>query len=246
MSALPSPSWSVKTRDVRGHRDDHLVAEHADPQGAVDVTPLVEDGLLVGDAVLIRVLEDEDPVPLGPLAVATPVVHHLAEPDAAPVVDVDVGGAEEHRLAREERGLEARGNLEPLHCPGQFVRGAAGTRTRQAERGLLGEDEELDRAAAPLVGPAVVDAGPGAEPRHARGEVEADDRRRVSAESVGRDLTVDLQQGSARVGVDADLAESRAGFLPLQGRQLRLARGPDQPGLGPVGPVATDPVAARP
>ena len=118
---------------------------------------------------LIRVFEDEDAVPFGPLAVAAPVVHDLADPDAALVVDVDVGGAEEHRLAREQRGLEARGDLEPLQGLGQLVRAAAGRRrARQASRGLLVEDEELDRAAAPLVGPAVVDADAGAEPGHAR------------------------------------------------------------------------------
>ena len=99
--------------DVRGHRDDHLVAEHADAEGAIDVAALVEDGLLVGMAVADRCLRGSGSDPPRAAAVAAAIVHDLADPDPAQVIDVDVRRAQEHRLAREQRRLQAVGDVEP-------------------------------------------------------------------------------------------------------------------------------------
>ena len=51
-------------KHVGRHRDDHLVAEHADAERTIDVSALVENRLLVGTAVVIGVFEDQDPIAL--------------------------------------------------------------------------------------------------------------------------------------------------------------------------------------
>ncbi len=75
-----------------------------------------EDGDLIGLAVTVGVFEDLDLIgPLDPrefLAVGHPVVLPLGDPDAASGVDVDVGRVVDHRLGREQGGLEPLGGFE--------------------------------------------------------------------------------------------------------------------------------------
>ena len=89
--------------DVGRAGDDHLVAQDADPHRRVDVTPLVEDFLDVRNAVPVRVLEDQDPVAFRPLAFVVAVVDHLADPDSAAGVNVNIGRGDDLRLGGEER-----------------------------------------------------------------------------------------------------------------------------------------------
>ena len=98
--------------DVGRARDDDPVAEHADAHRRVDVAALVEDGRLVGPAVAVGVLQDEDAVAFGPFAVAVPIIDDFADPDAAAGIDVDVGGAEHHRLGGEERRLQTGSHVQ--------------------------------------------------------------------------------------------------------------------------------------
>ena len=106
----------VKHKHVGGAGDDHLatrpLADHADAKRAIHIAALIKNRLLVGLAVGVGVFEDEDPVALFPGLLLTAVIEHLAHPDAAPRVDIDVGRAREQRLGREEGGREVVGQLE--------------------------------------------------------------------------------------------------------------------------------------
>ena len=182
--------------------------------------------------------------PVGPLAVAAAIVDDFADPDPPAVIDVDVRRAQEHRLAREQRCLQTRGDIEPGNGVFQFVcLIRRGSRVCQSRRWLPVEDEELNRAPAPLVGPAVVQTGRGPKPGVTGGKVETDDGGRMRADAVADRLAIDPQPTTARIGILADLAKSRRGFLPLQVGELLLARGTNEARFGPVGPVATDAVA---
>ncbi len=99
--------------DVGRNGDDDPVAEHADAHGRVDIASLVEDGRLVGFAVAVGVFQDQDAIALGALAVAMAIVDDLADPHAAAGIDVNIGGAEHHRLRGEERGLQPGADVEP-------------------------------------------------------------------------------------------------------------------------------------
>jgi hypothetical protein len=105
--------------------DEGFVAEHADAVGAVHIAALVEDGGFVGLRVAIGVFEDEDAVALGAFAVVLAVVHDLAHPHAAAVVDVDAGGRKHHRLAGEELHGEFGMHVELLGGVRRLVGGTA-------------------------------------------------------------------------------------------------------------------------
>ena len=81
--------------------DKRLVAEDADAVGAVLIAALVEDGGFVGLRVAVGVFEDQDAVALGSFAVVLAVIHNLAHPHAATMVNVDAGGRKHDRLAGE-------------------------------------------------------------------------------------------------------------------------------------------------
>ena len=101
--------------------------EHADAERGINVGALVEDGLLVSLAIAISVLEDDDAVALGAAALAAAIVHHLANPDAAQVVHLDVRGAEEQRFGGEELGLKASAGVEAREGVGGVAVGRGGS-----------------------------------------------------------------------------------------------------------------------
>ena len=76
-------------------RDDHAIAEHGNAERRAELRALVEHLAAVGLAVAVGVLEDDDAVALGTevgLAAKRPsVVHRFEHPDAAALVDGDVG-----------------------------------------------------------------------------------------------------------------------------------------------------------
>ena len=114
----------MKDDDIRRARHDHLppraLPNHADAERRVDVAALVEDVLPVGPAVAIGVFEDQNPVARRPRLLLAAVVHHLTHPDATLGIDVDVGGARQHRLGGEQRGREARGHDERAGAVGRL------------------------------------------------------------------------------------------------------------------------------
>ena len=76
--------------EVRRHRDDDLIVDHADAHRRVEERLLHERPRLVRHAVAIGVLKHNDAV-AGGLAVAfAAIVHALGDPDAAILVCVDV------------------------------------------------------------------------------------------------------------------------------------------------------------
>ena len=99
---------------VRRGRHDHLVAEHRDAQRRVDVTTLVVDFRRVRDSVAVGVLQNQDPVTLGPSVVPSvlAVIDDIAHPYAAAMIDVDVGGIGERRLRREQGCCESRVDID--------------------------------------------------------------------------------------------------------------------------------------
>ena len=111
-------------------------------------------------------------------------------------------------------------------------------------RGLPVKDEELHGAAAPLVGPAVVDADSGSEPGHARraGRKPMTDGACVPRPSAATLPSILSRAPPALASTRTSPYPERASFH-FSAVSFVLARRPDQPRLDPVGPVAADPVA---
>ena len=78
-----------------------LVAEHADAHCGIDIAAVVEGRYLVGDAIAIGVFEDEDAVAFRAFAVVAAIILHIAKPDPAAVIDIEVGRVGDFRLGRE-------------------------------------------------------------------------------------------------------------------------------------------------
>ena len=84
----------MQDKDFRRTRDDRppagALTDHADAQSRINVAALMEDGLLVSLAVAVGVLQDEDAIAVGAGVFLATIVRHLADPDAAGGIDVDV------------------------------------------------------------------------------------------------------------------------------------------------------------
>ena len=100
----------------------------------------MKHGLLVGLAVAVGVFQHEDAVSLGTGVLLAAVVHHLADPDAAFGVDVDVGGAREERLRCEERGFKVVRESERFRSAARIDRTCWGGRDDAGRR----EGDEQD------------------------------------------------------------------------------------------------------
>src|SRR5688500_5910521 len=92
----------VENVNVRRTGADDLVAQDADGHGGVDVLALVERDDLVAHAVAVGVFEDEDAIAFGPRFLVATVVLHFTDPDAAAVIDVEVGWIADLRLGGEQ------------------------------------------------------------------------------------------------------------------------------------------------
>ena len=96
-----------------GH--DHFVAQHADAERAGQIGALVKHGLLISLTGALGVFEDDDPIALFPQPGPLAVVHAFANPDTPHRIDIDVGGLQQHRLGRENRGLQTGGDLQQFN-----------------------------------------------------------------------------------------------------------------------------------
>ena len=110
--------------NVRGARNNHLVTEHADAQRGVDARVLVENSLLVRDAIAVGVFENHNAIAGGlknsPFLKGRAVVDALSDPDTATLINVHVSRIADHRLGGEERRFEA---VRDGKFPYRFARG---------------------------------------------------------------------------------------------------------------------------
>ena len=127
---------------------------------------------LSADAVTVGVLENQDAVAFFALRrvliAKAAVVDDFADPDAAEMVDVDVGRAVHHGFGGEERCLQVLMHIELGDCVDGIVAGgdvgtAGGDAGQKCAAGALCEDVELHCRSAALIGPAVVDSTAGLE-----------------------------------------------------------------------------------
>ncbi len=87
--------------EVRALRNDDPVAHNPDAERRFYFRPLVKYRAFVGLSVAVAVFQDQDAVAFRVHRIAVDlgaVVVGLAKPDAAPVVDIHVGGIGHHRL----------------------------------------------------------------------------------------------------------------------------------------------------
>ena len=82
---------------VGRHRYDHLVADHRHAHRGAQGGLLHKHALLVGHAIPIRILEDDDPVTRGLAVVMPAVIDPFGHPDPALRVEVEVGRILQHR-----------------------------------------------------------------------------------------------------------------------------------------------------
>ena len=117
---------------VRCSCHDHLVAENRDSQSGIDVAALVVDLRGVRHPVAVGVLQNQDPVALGPSVVPAvlAVVDDIAHPHAAAIIDIDVGGIGERRLRSEQGRFEPRIDVKS----GQRLLRSAVTQARRTPR----------------------------------------------------------------------------------------------------------------
>src|SRR5205823_2161604 len=126
--------------------------EHAKAHRRVDVAALVEDLDLVGNAIAVGVLKDEDAIALGPLAVVASVVDNIADPDTSASVDIEIGGIGDIRFGGKEGRLQVLVDVEVSDSIGGVVNvfrlgpGRDGVKLVQQDgghtRGEEGKDEE--------------------------------------------------------------------------------------------------------
>ena len=160
------------------------------------------------------------------------------------VGQLSVGGQAQQHLAALGRRDQLLDRLAQLRRRGVRRREHVPRRQRRGPLGIdVGEDEELHvRVAAGVVGTAVgaavVQARLGEESGVALGQVVEDGGVGVRADAPGDGPARDAHRPALAVAVDIDVAPAGLGEAPLQGRQLHLALGPEQPRLRPVGPVA--------
>ncbi len=112
---LPVAIRVGEDENVRRRGDNHAVAQDADTHRRIDIASLVEHGRFVGSAVAVGVFENQNAIAGRPLAGSMPVIHDLANPDAAAIVDIDIRRAGEHRLRSEQRRFQTRCHIETGH-----------------------------------------------------------------------------------------------------------------------------------
>ena len=105
----------VRVDDQIGRlRHDDLVVDDRNPQRRDEPRLLHERVNLVGLAVAVGVLQDEDAIAFGLAAVVGTIANAFGDPDAPVLVDVDVRRVMQHRRRRPQRDLESVRKMEEL------------------------------------------------------------------------------------------------------------------------------------
>ena len=205
--------------------------QNANAMCRINVVSLIKDSLLVADAIAVGVFKDQDAIPLLPLAEPMSIVHNLANPNSAEMVDVDAGRIEHCWIARfgcEQGRFQPFRYVQSTDC---VLRVAAADATLRAASirgdeelwiGLVSEDQESNCRTASLIYPVVIDRRSAFEFRKGvpvwQGEL--NHRVRVRPDAIFGLLAVDGDRLAATIFVDANLAETRAGGLPFHLGQL--------------------------
>ena len=73
--------------------------------GRVNVFALIKDFFLVGLAISVGILQDENPIAFRTLISMTAIVDYFTNPDATSMIDVGIGRAQKHGFSGEESDL---------------------------------------------------------------------------------------------------------------------------------------------
>lgn len=91
-----------ENKDVRTGGDDNFVAKYGDTQSSINICSLVEYFMLIGFAVAITILQNEDAIPgisFRELWIETQsIVGCFANPDSSSLVNADIGRVDDHRF----------------------------------------------------------------------------------------------------------------------------------------------------
>ena len=242
-----------------GGGNDHLGvftihrAQHADSVRGINVAALIKDLLGICLPIAVSILQNQNPVALLTFVAMAAVIDDLGHPHAAPVINIDIGRAEHHRLGGKHLGLQCLMHIQILHgilgIP-TSRRGIADRRRHGRKTRLLCEDVELcarDIATGTLTGSTIVQphTGDNLHIRMLLGQTIGNDRVGVRADAEFHQVAVHAQRFATAVLVYLHIAKPRRGMLPADGRQLGFIAGRiHELGLYPVGPIAAMAVAA--
>ena len=207
---------------------------------------MIEDLGLVHHPILVGVLEDQDPVPLGPLPIVAAIIDHLAYPHTTAMIDIEIGQTLEHGLRGCQRRLDPIGNLQSRYCilGGSFLERCL-TRP-DSGRHSLGGDVKLGRGrtASILCHPPLIQGTTYLEPQGVLGQVEHD--RAVGMRTdAAHYLIENLQLSSTCIGVLANLSPLAACRDPILLQKGDLTRLGHQHRFDPIGPIACESIIAR-
>ena len=230
---------------IRCCADQDAVAQHANSQRRVDVSPLIEDLSLVHHPILVGVLEDQDPVTLGPLPIVAAIIDHLAYPHTTAMIDVEIGQTLEHGLRGCQCRLHPIGNRQSRYG---ILRGSLLERCLtgpDSGRQSLGGDVKLGgrRAAPILCHSSLIQSTTYLEPQGVLGQIKHN--RAVGMRTdAAHYLIENLQLSSTRIGVLANLPPLAACRDPVLLQKGDLPRLGHQHRLDPIGPIACESVIA--
>ena len=106
---------------IRSHRNDHLVADDCHAHGRPERRFLHEHALLVGDAVPVRILQDDDAIAGRLTVVVAAVIHPFSDPDPPLRVEIEVRWVLEHRGRGPDGNFQVRiGQLQQAGGDGRL------------------------------------------------------------------------------------------------------------------------------
>src|SRR5262249_24331920 len=96
--------------------DDDFVSENTDPECGVDAGGLVENSFFVRMAVPLRIFQDDYAISFrlenSPFLECGAIIDTFGHPNAAPFIDVDIGGIAYHGLGCKQGDFESIGDGE--------------------------------------------------------------------------------------------------------------------------------------
>ena len=106
---------------IRSHRNDHLVADDRHAHGSPERRFLHEHALLIGHAIPIRILQDDDAIASRLTVVVAAVIDPFGHPNSPLRVEVEVRRVLEHWSRGPDDDLEVRiGHLQQVGGYGRF------------------------------------------------------------------------------------------------------------------------------